>query len=134
MITVTAQDALKTAQLTPGVKPGRCVRYIAGTDKNGATLHRWIVEVREEGYPEWVPLKDYTVSEKAISMGKGFYIACGFPEDIWEDLMKGKLKSYQFSETDCVGKEFDVNVINTMYNGKIQNEAQDFMKKQPIMG
>lgn len=126
MITVTAKDALRAKQLTPGWKPGKVVSYtpkVAGTD--GSALYAFGIEVNDNGL--MVPLKDYQLSEKALSMGKNFFIACGFPKSEWEKLEKGEETASQIDEHSLVGKDVDVFVSNTIFQGKISNEATDFM-------
>lgn len=126
MITVTAKDALRSEQLTPGWREGECISVktkTAGTD--GSALFVFEVEVNDRGLK--VPLKDYQLSEKAISMGKAFFLACGFPQEEWDKLVRSEATSTQIDERSCVGKKFKVMVINTTYQGRIQNEAGDFL-------
>lgn len=126
MITVTAKDALRAKQITPGWREGEVVSYtpkVAGTDGSG--LHVFGIEVNDGGLA--VPLKDYQLSEKAISMGKNFLIACGFPKDEWEKLERGEATSQQVDERSLVGKKLKVFVSNTTFGGRINNEATDFL-------
>ena len=130
-ITVTAKDALRTVQITPGWKRGKCTGHEQTTDKTGAALHKYAIEVdcTEEGYPVPVPLQDYFLSEKAVSMGKAFFIACGMPEDVWERLQKGQEKSVTLDEKSPVGKEFQVMVSNEKFENRFLNKATDFLPK-----
>jgi hypothetical protein len=127
MITVTAKDALRSEQLSPGWKPGRCTNYYTKAAKtDGSTLHMFEIEV-DAGLPVAVPLKDYMISEKATSMGKNFFLACGFPKEEWDKLVQGKNASQTINPSDCVGKSFQVFVKNSEYEGRISNEAGDFL-------
>jgi hypothetical protein len=126
MITVTAKDALRAKQLVPGWRPGKVVSYtpkVAGTD--GSALYVFGIEVKEDGRD--FPLKDFQLSEKAISMGKNFFLACGFPKTEWEKLEKGEEGSTQIDPNALVGKELQVFVANTTFQGKVNNEATDFL-------
>ena len=126
MITVTQKDALRAKTLTPGWREGEVVSYTpktAGSD--GSALHVWGVEVKDGSLS--VPLKDYQVSEKAVSMGKAFFISCGFPKDEWEKLEKGEETSVSIDPQSCVGRKIKVHVINTQFNNRVQNEAGDFL-------
>lgn len=126
MITVTAKDALRAKQLVPGWRPGKVVSYtpkVAGTD--GSALYVFGIEVKDGGLD--VPLKDFQLSEKAISMGKNFFIACGFPKEEWEKLERGEETAQQIDEHSLVGKELQVFVSNTTFQGKVNNEATDFL-------
>lgn len=126
MITVTSKDALRAKQLTPGWREGSALSYtpkVAGTD--GSALHVFEIEVDDSGL--MTPLKPYQISEKAVSMGKAFFIACGFPPSEWEKLERGEATSSQINPLDCVNKKFKVFVSNKMYDGRIQNEATDFL-------
>lgn len=126
MITVTSKDALRAEQLTPGWRNGKCVSYTPKTAaKDGSGLHVFGIEVLDNGIN--FPLKDYQISEKAVSMGKAFFIACGFPKEEWDNLVKGKSTSQNIDGNDCVNKDFKVMVVNTTFNGKISNEAGDFL-------
>lgn len=130
MITVTSKDALRAKQLTPGWRPGTITEYtpkVAGTD--GSALHVFGIEVEDSGLV--CPLKDYQISEKAVSMGKNFFIACGFPKEEWEKLEKGETASKQINPLDCVNKKVKVFVSNTTFNGRINNEATDFLPIDP---
>jgi hypothetical protein len=126
MITVTAKDALRAKQITPGWREGVVTSYtpkVAGTD--GSALFVFGIEVNDAGL--MVPLKDYQLSEKAISMGKNFLIACGFPKGEWEKLERGEEGSQQIDPSALVNKKIKVFVSNTSYQGRINNEATDFM-------
>jgi len=126
MIKVTAKDALRAEQLTPGWRVGICTGHtpkVAGTD--GSKLDVFGIEVEENG--RMFPLKDYQISEKAVSMGKAFFIACGLPKEEWDKLVKGEETSVEIDERNCVGKKFKVYVKNTTYEGRINNEAGDFL-------
>jgi hypothetical protein len=125
MITVTQKDALKAEVVEPGIKNGECVGYKPDVDSKGAALHKFEIEVDYKG--QRYPLQDYFVSEKAISMGKNFFIACGFPTDQWDKLVKGEAPSIAIDPNSCVGKKFRVNVINSEYNGRIQSKPGDFL-------
>lgn len=129
MITITSKDALRAKTLKPTWYPGKVVSYspkTAGTD--GSMLHVWGIEVNDGGL--WVPTKDYQVSEKAVSMGKNFFIACGFPKEEWEKLERGEVMARQIDPADCVDKEIRVFVKNTVFNDKVSNEASDFTPLQ----
>ena len=126
MITVTSKDALRAKQINPGWKEGKAVSYtpkVAGTD--GSALHVFEIEVEDSGLT--VPLKPYQISEKAVSMGKAFFIANGFPKEEWEKVERGEATSHQINPQDCIGKKLRVFVSNKMFDGKIQNEATDFL-------
>lgn len=126
MITVTSKDALRSEQLTPGWRDGTCVSYTPKTAaKDGSGLHVFGIEVLDNGVS--FPLKDYQISEKAVSMGKAFLIACGFPKEEWDLLVKGEKTSTLIDPQSCVGKSFKVMVTNTTFNGRISNEAGDFL-------
>jgi hypothetical protein len=126
MIKVTAKDALRAEQLTPGWREGTCINHFekaAGTD--GSKLDIFEIEVIDNGLA--FPLKNYQISEKAVSMGKAFFIACGLPPAEWEKLVKGEAASVEIDPRNCVGKKFKVYVKNTTYEGRINNEAGDFL-------
>lgn len=127
MIKITSRDALRAEVIPPGIYLGECVSYTqAAAAKDASLLHKWEIEVDVKGIK--IPLKDYQVSEKAISMGKAFFIACGFPPDAWEKLVRGEEASFELNPNDCVGKKFRVQVINTSFNNRIQSEAGDFFR------
>lgn len=126
MITVTSKDALRSEQLEPGWRVGKCTKHNEQTsNKDGSTYHEFEIEVDHKG--QRAPLKNYIVSEKAVSMGKGFFIACGFPEEKWEALVEGKEKSVTIDPKSCVDREFRVMVSNKEYEGRIQNVPTDFL-------
>ena len=133
MIKVTAKDALRSEQLTPGWKVGVCVNFfeaIAKTD--GSKVYTFEIEVEEKGMPVPVPLQNYVISEKAVSMGKAFFIACGFPQEEWDKLVKGEATSADIDPVNCVGKKFRVMVANDKYENRILNKAADFLPLQTV--
>jgi len=128
MIKVTQKDAIRSEQLTPGWREGTCTNHFekpASTD--GSIVHNFEIEVIDPNFPVPVPIKNFNVSEKAISMGKNFFIACGLPKDIWDKLIKGEETFYEIEPRNCIGKKFKVFVKNTTFEGRINNEASDFM-------
>ena len=129
MITVTAKDALRTVQLTAGWKEGTCVSHEETTAKDGSALHKFGIEVnaQEEGFPNPVPLQDYFLSEKAVSMGKAFFIACGFPTEEWEKLQKGEKTATQIDPKSCLNKRFKVMVTLDKYDNRTIMKAGDFL-------
>jgi len=125
MITVTSKDALRAEVVEPGWKMGEVMHYTPDTANDGSMLHKWGIEVEHNGLK--YPLQDYMVSEKAVSMGKAFFIACGFPAAEWEKLVKGEATSAQINPNDCVGKKVKVMVINDKFNNRVTNKAGDFL-------
>lgn len=125
MITISRRDALKAEVVQPGTYEGECVSYSQATaSKDSSLLHKFEIEVENKGMK--IPLKDYQISEKAISMGKAFFIACGFPPEKWEALVSGAEENITLDPNDCVGKKFRVVVINSTWNNRVQSEAADF--------
>ncbi len=126
MIKVTAKDALRSEQITPGWKAGVCTnQYEKPAKGDGSTVYFFEIEVEEKGM--MVPLQDYVISEKAVSMGKAFFIACGFPQEEWDKLVKGEAASAEIDPRSCVGKKFKVAVANEKYENRINNKAVDFL-------
>ena|SRR3972149_8788581 len=126
MIKVTQKDALRAEQLTPGWREGTCINHFekaAATD--GSKLDIFEIEVIENGVS--FPLKNYQISEKAVSMGKAFFLACGVPQSEWDKLIKGESTGFDLDPRSFVGKKFKVYVKNTTYEGRINNEAGDFL-------
>lgn len=126
MITVTAKDALRAKTIKPQFYEGTVVSYTPKTaNTDGSALYVFGIEVNDSGL--MVPIKDYQISEKSVSMGKNFLIACGFPKEEWEKLERGEVGAQQIDPNDCVGKKLKVFVSNTIFNGRINNEATDFL-------
>lgn len=126
MIKVTAKDALRAEQITPGWKMGVCVNHFESTAKSdGSKIDNFEIEVEEKGLA--VPLQNFIISEKAVSMGKAFFIACGFPQEEWDKLVKGEAASADIDPRNCVGKKFKVMVANEKYENRVLNKAADFL-------
>lgn len=129
MITVTAKDALRAKTLKPMWYPGVVVAYTPKTaNSDGSALHVFSIEVNDSGL--LTPIKDYQISEKAVSMGKNFLLACGFPKEEWEKLERGESGAMDIDPNSCVGKHIQVFVSNTMFNNRINNEATDFLPEK----
>lgn len=127
MITIKPKDALRAKVLPPGWQICLVENYqmkTASTD--GSTLHAYELVV-DEGQFKGVPLNEYVISEKAIGMGKPFFIACGMPEDLWVKAEKGE--SVQFDEQLPVGKRIRVMVKPEIFGNRTLNKAADFMKE-----
>lgn len=123
------KDALRSETLQPGSYAGKCVSYEPATAKgDGSAVHKFGIEVAHNGID--FPLQDFVISEKAVSMGKAFFIACGFPREEWDKLVKGQATSAQIDPNECVGKAFKVQVINDKYENRILNKAGDFFSLQ----
>lgn len=126
MIKVTAKDALRSEQITPGWKKGKCINHFESAAKtDGSKIDNFEIEVMEGGL--FVPLQNYILSEKAVSMGKAFFLACGFPRTEWDKLVKGEATSFDIDPRNLVGKEFQVMVSNEKYENRILNKATDFL-------
>lgn len=129
MITITPRDAKRTENVKPGWQICECVNHFtkpASTD--GSTVHNYEIDI-VEGEFAGTPLKNLTISEKALSMGKNFFLACGLPKEEWDRALKGE--SISFDEKNPVGKRFKAMVSNTKFENRIQNEATDFLPLSP---
>jgi hypothetical protein len=131
MIKVTPKDALRAKNLQPGWQICMVDKYTtkqAGTD--GSTLHCYELIVSEGQY-KGVPLNEYVISEKAIGMGKNFFIACGMPAEMWARAESGE--TVEFDEELPVGKKLKVMVKPEAYQGRMLNKASDFLAIEPSL-
>ncbi len=132
MITINQKDALRAKVLPPGWQVCIVERYEqrqAGTD--GSTLHCYEIIV-DEGQFKGVPLNDLVISEKAVGMGKNFFLACGMPRELWDKAEKGE--AVQFDERAPEGKRIKVMVKPEAYQNRMLNKATDFLPAdQPSM-
>lgn len=129
MITITPRDAKRTEMVQPGWHICECVNYFpkpASTD--GSTVHNYEIDI-VEGQFAGTPLKNLTISEKALAMGKNFFLATGMPQAEWDRALKGE--SISFDEKNPVGKRFKAMVSNTKFENRMQNEATDFLAIAP---
>lgn len=125
MITITPKDALKAKQLPPGWQICDVENhYTKPAASDGSTVHYYELTV-VEGEFKGVPLQELTISEKAIGMGKNFFIACGQPKEHWERAEKGE--SINFDETAPVGKRIKVMVKPEPFGNRMLNKAVDFL-------
>jgi len=128
MITITAQDALRSENIPPGWYDGECIDYVLATaSTDGSAVHKFSVQVVIPSNPIPIPTQEFVVSKKAPGMGKAFFIACGFPKEEWEKLVKGELTSQQIDPRDCVGKKFRVFISNEKFGNRMLNKPTDFM-------
>ena len=125
MITITPKDALRAKTLPPGWQicdvENHYTKPAAG---DGSTVHYYELTV-VEGQFKGVPLNELTISEKALGMGKNFYVACGMPLELWDKAEKGE--SIQFDEKLPVGKRIKVMVKPEPFGNRILNKATDFL-------
>lgn len=124
MITITPKDALKAKVLPPGWQIGRVDNhYTKPAKEDGSTVHYYEITIVAGQFKD-VPLQELTLSEKAIGMGKNFFIACGQPAEHWERAEKGEAIS--FDEKLPVGKVIKVMVTPEKFGNRILNKATDF--------
>jgi hypothetical protein len=75
-----------------------------------------------------VQLKKFYINEKAIySTGLAFLEACGLDKDSVTKLRKKEVQSIPIDENACVDKRIKCSVINTTWEGRVGNEAKDFL-------
>lgn len=125
MITITPKDALKAKTLPPGWQI--CVvdnHYVKPSQNDGSNVHFYEITI-VEGEHKGTPLQEYTISEKALGMGKSFFLATGMPLELWERAEKGE--AVQFNEKNPVGKTLRVMVKPEAFNNRMLNKAVDFM-------
>lgn len=126
MITITPKDALRAEQLPPGWQICDVTNhYTKPANTDGSTVHYYEMEVVDGQY-KGVPLQELTISEKAVGMGKNFFIACGMPTELWDRAKKGE--SVNFDEKEPVGKRIKVMVKPEPFGGRIINKPSDFLK------
>lgn len=128
-IKITQRDALRAENLPPGWQICLVEKYTckqAATD--GSTLHCYEIVV-DEGQYKGVPLNEYVISEKAIGMGKNFFIACGMPKEHWDKAKKGE--DVSINEESPVGVRLKVMVKPEQYQGRMLNKASDFLAIEP---
>jgi hypothetical protein len=98
--------------------------YTKPAQGDGSTVHYYEITV-VEGQFKNVPLNELTISEKAIGMGKNFFVACGMPVALWDQAEKGE--SVQFDEKLPVGKKLKVMVKPEPFGNRILNKPVDFL-------
>lgn len=128
MITITPKDALRSELLTPGWYICEVTNhYTKPSDGDGSTNHFYEIEVAEGvAGIKGVPMQ-LVVSEKAISMHKNFFIACGAPASLWDKAKAGESQS--FDEKNPVGKRIKVSVKQEAYLGRMLNKPADFLSE-----
>src|SRR4249920_524328 len=90
MITITPRDALMAKVLPPGWQFCKVSNhYTKPAQGDGSTVHYYEIDVIDGQY-KGVPLNPLTISEKALGMGKNFFIACGQPSSEWDKAEKGE--------------------------------------------
>jgi hypothetical protein len=124
VITITPKDALKAKTMQAGWQVCEVENhYTKPAQGDGSTVHYYEITVVDGPYAG-VPLNELTISEKAIGMGKNFFIACGMPNDLW---LKAEKEAVQFDEKLPVGKKIRVMVKPVEFGGRMLNKASDFM-------
>lgn len=132
MITITPKDALKAKVLPPGWQICEVENhYTKPAQGDGSTVHYYELTI-VEGQFKGVPLNELTLSEKAIGMGKSFFLACGMPLALWEQAERGE--SVQFDEKLPVGKRVKVMVKPENFGNRTLNKASDFLPVEVSAG
>jgi hypothetical protein len=129
MITITPKDALRAKVLPPGWQ--FCLvenHYTKPATSDGSTVHYYELTVVGGQFKD-VPLAELTLSEKAIGMGKNFFIAAGMPLELWDKAEKGE--SINFDEKLPVGKYVKTMVKPEPFGNRVLNKAVDFMPVKP---
>lgn len=126
MITITQKDALKAKVLPPGWLICRVTNYyMKPSEKDGSAVHYYELTVAKGEFVK-VPLQDFMISEKAVGMGKNFFIACGQPKEQWDRAEKGE--AIGFDETLPMGKYVKAMCTPEKFGNRTLNKATDFMK------
>lgn len=126
MLTLNQKDALKARVLQPGWRICEVENhYIKPAAGDGSNVHYYEITVIA-GDDKNTPLSEFIVSEKAVGMGKAFFIACGQPESDWQRAEKGEAVS--FDEKLPVGRKIKVFVKPEPFNNRLMNRATDFMR------
>lgn len=129
MITITPKDALRSENLPPGWQYCKVSNmYTKPADSDGSTNFKYEIEVID-GQFKGVPLQDLTVNEKAVSMHKNFFIACGAPAELWEAAKKGEAQS--FDERAPIGKVLKVFVTPSKFENRMLNKSTDYLALTP---
>lgn len=125
MITITPKDALRSESLPPGWQfcrvPNMYTKPAAG---DGSTNYYYEIEVID-GQFKGVPLQELVVNEKAVSMHKNFFVACGAPQELWDKAKKGE--SQQFDERKPIGTVLKVMVTPSKFENRLLNKPTDFL-------
>ena len=125
MITITPKDALKAKVLPPGWQIVKVENhYTKPAKEDGSTVHYYEMTIID-GQFKGVPLQEFTLSEKAMGMGKNFFVACGQPISQWEQAEKGE--SISFDEKLPVGEIIKVMVKPELFGNRTLNRASDFL-------
>lgn len=125
MITITPKDALKAKVLPPGWQIVKVENhYTKPAQADGSTVHYYEMTIIA-GQFNGVPLQEFTLSEKAIGMGKNFFIACGQPAEQWDRAEKGE--SITFDEKLPVGAIVKTMVTPEKFGNRTLNKATDFL-------
>jgi hypothetical protein len=125
MINVTKRDALKAKSLPPGWQYVLVENHsIKPSNTDGSNVHYYELVIID-GQHKDTPLQDYMISEKAVGMGKNFFIGCGQPKEQWEAAEKGE--AFSFDEKLPVGKVVKAMVTPEKFGNRTLNKATDFM-------
>ncbi len=126
LITITPRDALKAKVIPPGWYFCNVENhYTKNAATDGSMVHYYELVICFGPHKD-TPIQELTISEKAIGMGKNFFIAAGQPKEQWEEAEKGS--SISFDETLPVGKVVKAQVGPEKFGNRILNKAQDFLK------
>lgn len=125
MITITPKDALRSTNMSPGWQ--YCLvenMYTKPAASDGSTNYYYELTVID-GQFKGVPLAALVVNEKAVSMHKNFFVACGAPADLWEAAKKGEAQ--QFDERNPIGKVIKVMVKPEPFDNRLLNKSVDYL-------
>jgi hypothetical protein len=131
MIKITQRDALKAKTLEAGWYICKVDNhYTKPAQGDGSTVHYYEISVIDGKY-KGVPLNELTISEKAIGMGKNFFVATGMPLELWEQAEKGE--DVNFNEKAPVGKIVKVMVKPELFGNRTLNKATDFLAAEDFV-
>ena len=126
MITITTKDARKVEVIDPTWYKTVVKNHYTKPAADASTNHNFELEIIEGKFAGYSP-QDYLINEKAVSFGKDFFIACGYPKGEWDKLVAGEQTSVQLDEKDCIGKTIMTFISNEKFGNRLLNKATNFM-------
>lgn len=128
MIKVTRRDVMSSQTVEPGWFPVEVTKLeVTAAKKDQSTNYVYSLKHLTPDYVD-VNINKLYINEKGMfSTGLNFFKACGLPEDIIQKIKNKELDDFEFDENMPLGKKIMAKIVLSEYEGRVSNQAQDFM-------
>jgi hypothetical protein len=81
----------------------------------------------QEEYKDYFIKKQYLNEKGIFGTGLNLLVACGLPKEVLDKIRAKEMEDVAINTDDMEGKVIKAKISNTTWEGKVSNEAVDFL-------